>query len=458
MTRPGGSTLDPVATATALPTEVAERAPASARAKGPGSLRHRVLGPLALAAHHVAMEVAALLTRRRPVAAGERTSVHILLAHAWGMGGTTTATFTLARQLSKNADVEILSVRRRRRRSFLRPPPGITVTALDDRTRPPGALVRLLSALPSLLIHPYDHAYAKSSLWTDVTLVRALRSIRSGVLVGTRPAFNLVAARLASPGVVTIGIENMNFHSHRVELAGDIRRRYGALDGLVVLTGDDESDYREMLGAAPTRLERIPNALSKLRGRPATLDEKVVVAAGRLREQKGFDLLIRAFSQVVREQPEWRLRIYGGGPEREALERQIVELGLSDSVSLMGLTKKIGPELGKGSVFALSSRFEGFGLVLVEAMSKGLPVVSFDCPRGPSDIIDHGVDGLLVPNGDVDAFAHALLDLIGDEERRRRLGAAALEKSRLYEAGPIGARWEALLGELLEARAGPGSR
>jgi glycosyltransferase involved in cell wall biosynthesis len=410
---------------------------------------------VAVLVHRAAMPVAEWLTRR-PVRrrALDEARIHILLEHAWGVGGTIRTSFNLARHLSQRWDVEIVSARRSRAEPFLQFPPGVSVTALDDRTAARGPLARLLGRLPSVLIHPYDYAYPRASLWTDVQLVRKLRELASGVVIGTRPAYNLVAARLAPPGVVTVGVENMNFHSHRRRLAREMRREFRRFDAVVVLTAEDARDYHAELNGSPTRIEQIPNALPELGGGTAALEEKAVVAAGRLTGQKGFDLLIRAFARVARERPDWQLRIYGDGRQREKLERLIADLGLDGSVRLMGATSHIGEELARGSVFALSSRFEGFGMVLVEAMSKGLPVVSFDCPRGPSEIVDDGVDGVLVPNGDVDAFASALLALIDDEERRRALGAAGLEKSKSYEIGPIGARWETLLTELQESHSG----
>jgi glycosyltransferase involved in cell wall biosynthesis len=405
-------------------------------------LARRLLGPPAIAVHRLALRLAG--ARRGRARQTDGRDVRILLLHAWGMGGTVRAAMSLAQSLAESGrSVEVVSVARRANQPFFRFPDGVEVTAVDDQRGRKGLLARL----PSLLVHPDDYAYPWCSLKTDLLLARRLRRMGGGVIVGTRPSFNLLAVALAPAGTVTVAQEHMNFHAHRRGLARDVRHRYRGLGALAVLTEEDRRDYEATLGGA-TRVVRLPNAVPPLSGGRAQAESRVAVAAGRLNSQKGFDLLIEAWRPVAAAHPDWQLRIYGRGLQRDALLRQITEAGLGDAVTLMGPTRDLGAALAEGSVFVLSSRFEGFGIVVVEAMSKGLAVVSFDCPRGPGEIIDDGRDGVLVSPGDVGALSSALLEVVGDEERRRALGAAALETARRYDPAVVGKDWVALLDEL----------
>ncbi|HEU4974009.1 MAG TPA: glycosyltransferase family 4 protein [Baekduia sp.] len=421
----------------------------------------RFATPLLRTVRFAAVRIAAHRIRRRPPlpppAAGERTKVFFFLYHAYGMGGTIRTVLNLAGELARDHDVEVVSVVRRREEPFFPICDGVRVTTLDDQRaeqRRPWRR-RVLDRLPSTLIHDEDWVFHESSVRQDVLLAHKLRSLPPGsVAVGSRPAINMLLGRLAPPGVLTVGQEHMNFHAHRPGLARAMRRDYRRLDVLTVLTDADRRDYAEQLEGAPIRVVRIPNALPPLPGAVSALDQPVVVAAGRLTTQKGFDLLIDAFAAVVRVHPEWTLRIFGSGMSREELRQQIVQRELYNNVFLMGRTQHLGDELSQASIFAMSSRYEGFGMVIIEAMSKGVPVVSFDCPRGPGEIIDDGRDGLLVPEQDVNAMSAGLLRLIEDEPLRRRLGAAALQTARRYDVERIAVAWR----ELLAAPAGEPAR
>jgi len=415
------------------------------------SRRRRLLGAPAIALHRAALAV----VRRLPPArdpAGQPGAIRILLHNAYALGGTVRTTMNLAEELALRHEVEVVSVRRHTPRPFFAHPARVTVSVLDDRTRRAAPPARVLRRIPSLLIHPEDYAYGACSLLTDVGLVRRLRRTRGEIVITTRPGLALLAGAAAPPGATLIAQEHMNFGAHRPSLARDLRTGYARMDVLSVLTSGDLADYARELAAAPVRVVQIPNAVPPLDGDPpAALDAPLAVAAGRLTPQKGFDLLIRAWEPLAARHPEWRLRIHGSGKDREALQAQIDAAGLGGAIELAGATKQLGAAFAQASLFVLSSRFEGFGMVLVEAMGKGLPVVAFDCPRGPADIVTPGHDGLLVPAQDVTGLTAALEGLMTDPARRHAYGAAALGTARAYAPAEIGARWEALLDELRSA-------
>ena len=390
--------------------------------------------------------------------------IRYLIANAYGAGGTIKTTLTMAGQLAEEHDVEVVSVFRHRRTPAFAFHPGLRVRVLTDlaaeRSSDPGrwaAAGRSLRAWaqqrPSRLINANDRRYARFSLLTDATLLQFLRSLRGGVLVSTRPGLNLAVARLVRPSVVRVAQEHMHLsrhRNHRPELYRVIGEQYGRLDAVTTLTTADADDYRALLGPATPTLA-IPNAVPAA-GVRAELDAKVVIAAGRLTGQKGFDRLIQAFRQVADRRPDWQLRIFGKGEGEAELQALIDQLDLAGNVRLMGFTRHLPSEMAAASIYAMSSRFEGFPMVLLEAMACGLPPVSFDCPTGPRDLIDHGVNGLLVPDGDIDGLAARLLDLINDDAARRAMGAAALARSRQYTPDAIARRWIELFTELADAK------
>ena len=396
--------------------------------------------------------VARLPARRRD---GGRTRVTILIHNAYGMGGTIRTVFNLASYLSKQYDVEVLSVVRRKREPFFAVPPGVTVTALDD-TVDRGGLGRqlarlLLAASPSSLVNPQDWRYPEFSAWTDLLIMSRLRGL-TGVLITTRPGLNIIAARYAPSGVRTIGQAHMNLPSHRPQLRAAIQETYPRLDALAVLTASDQRDYAELFAAGPPPVVRMPNAVTEMDGGQADLSAKTVIAAGRLARQKGFDRLIPAWEPVARAHPDWTLEIYGEGKHRELLEGLIAELDLGKSVRLMGRTDRLGHAFAASSVFVLSSRREGLPMVILEAMSKGLPVISFDCPTGPVEVVASGHNGVLVPDGDIPALTKALLDVIEDDGYRATLGQGALETAASYDLRVIGREWAELVADLLHRR------
>jgi glycosyltransferase involved in cell wall biosynthesis len=169
-------------------------------------------------------------------------------------------------------------------------------------------------------------------------------------------------------------------------------------------------------------------------------------------DQKGFDLLIRAFARSKLAEEGWRLAIIGEGPRREDLLRLATDLKIGASVDMPGFTQNISERLHRAGIFAFASRFEGFPNALLEAMQIGLPCVSTDCPSGPSDLITDGEDGLLVAVDDEEAMARSLLLLANDGALRKRLSASAREKAKLFAPEIIYPLWEKVILDAIRRR------
>jgi glycosyltransferase involved in cell wall biosynthesis len=375
-------------------------------------------------------------------------TIRFLILNAYAVGGTVRTTFNTASELARRHDVEIVSVYRRREAPLLPLDPAVRLRALVDlRPGERSGWKTWAVGRRSRLIHPQEFRHSRFNALSDVALLRFLLSVGDGVLIGTRPGLNLVIARFARRSVVRVGQDHMNLGGYKPQLRAAIARTYHRLDLVTALTHGSAGEYAALLEGR-TRVEWVPNAAPDMRGRRANMDSRRVVAAGRLVRRKGFDRLLQAWARVAPAHPGWALSIFGSGPEKQRLQTIARELGIDGTVHLAGQTSRMPEELAASSLFAMSSRQEGFPMVLLEAMGVGLPIVAFDCPTGPRDIVTDGIDGYVVPDGDEAAFAAALAELMEDAHHRRRFGAAALEKAARFDNAAIAARWEAVLAEL----------
>ena len=218
------------------------------------------------------------------------------------------------------------------------------------------------------------------------------------------------------------------------------------LDKFIVLTEEDKASWTEL-----SNVEVIPDPLAFDVAEVSPLKAKRVIAVGRYVYQKGFDLLLQAWAKIEKQFPDWELAIYGMG-DRSPYENLAKQLGVDmNRCHLNGSTQNIRKEYLESSLFVFSSRFEGFGMVLIEAMACGLPVVSFDCPCGPKDIVSHDEDGLLVPSGDIEKLANAMSQLMDSYELRHQMAKNAIGNVRRFQIDEIADKWQLLFEDVLNS-------
>lgn len=338
---------------------------------------------------------------------------------------------------------------------------GVTVVTLSDGTNDFYELSHSVQKIRLGLL--------KQSNNTVFGLIHNLRRVLAlrRVLRKTRPQFTLAMmdkanivlslATLRLPNIVALGSEHI--HPPQLPLSyfwAALRRYcYGQLDAVTALT--TESGDWLLHHTKVKKVVVIPNAAPWPLPTQAPLlmpqiilppGRKLVLAVGRLSEEKGFDLLIHAFGQIAAQHEIWHLVILGEGPLRIALLAQIRRAGLENRITLAGRVGNVGDWYQAAELYVMSSRFEGFGNTLAEALAHGVPAVSFDCDCGPRNIIRHQVDGSLVPDGDVEGLAKAMDQLMSDDNLRHAFGANAIEARERFSMEKITGMWEALFTEL----------
>lgn len=245
------------------------------------------------------------------------------------------------------------------------------------------------------------------------------------------------------------GIRSINFRwlhllkAHYIQFCNERYSRH--YDRVVLLTHQD----LELWGNRDNMCY-IPNPLSFRSDDKADLSQKQIIAVGRLISQKGFDLLIEAFNNIAPQFKDWNLSIWGSGQDHTLLQNMIDQYNLSNRIKINAPVNNISQQMLKSSIFVFPSRYEGFGLVLTEAMECGLPCVAFDCECGPREIIDDNRNGLLVKVGDVESLSSALSSLMGNDTLRSEMGIQSIDFAKKFYCESVMPQWVELFNKLTE--------
>ena len=308
-------------------------------------------------------------------------------------------------------------------------------------------------------LHKKALIYLKKQALYKKRLTKCLYEIRPDITVSMlRREINFINS--IHDGSLKIGEIHINKSSFR-DLSGEkgaglikkilsqvwmyqLNRKLKQLSKFIILTEEDRKNFSSYLNNTTV----VYNPLPFYPDQTSDCTAREVIAVGRYADQKGFDLLIEAWKIVAAKHPDWNLRIYGGGDRTEY--KALKDKYQLNTLYLEEQTQDIIKKYCESSIFVLSSRYEGFGMVITEAMACGVPPVSFTCPCGPRDIIQHEVDGLLVDNGDIKQLAENICYLIENDEIRKEMGRKARINSERFKIENISKEWERLFNQLLK--------
>lgn len=299
---------------------------------------------------------------------------------------------------------------------------------------------------PKVKVVSLSISFKKSLRNLNIPIIKALRKIFKSEHPKAVITVATPLVRLTAPACFGLGIKNIAWEHFNIYAGSKLGTLFKIIapwfvNNTVVLTEEDERDYR--VNYAP-RVLTIPNFTNIGQNEPSKCENRVLLAVGRHAPQKGFDMLIKAWTKT--DASGWKLRIVGSGDDKQKNEQLAQDLGVSDRIEFVEAHPEIAKEFQNASCFVLSSRFEGLVLVLIEAKMMGLPCISFDCPNSPREVIRDGIDGWLVPKEDVGALAKEMTYRLSDIEALKRAGAEGKKDAvNRYSPQAIKKEWLTIL-------------
>lgn len=278
------------------------------------------------------------------------------------------------------------------------------------------------------------------------TMVNYIKKSNSDVMIATRDIFDEWLGIYGKDNVLKIGWEHNHYHGD-FKYASNITRSNKNLDYLVLVSNSLKEFYSKELIKSKCKVVYIPNVIDSIPKKIAPLEEKRLISVGRLSPEKGFMDLLKMYNILHKDYPDWRLDIVGDGVEKDMLVQYIKEHDLEDSVTLHGFRDKdyIDKMLHNSSIYLLTSYTESFGIVLIEAMSHGVPCIAFNSAEGARELIQSGKNGYLIKNRSYTAFLKKVVDLIKKKEERRRVGKVSRAGVKQYTCEVVKEQWFELI-------------
>lgn len=375
--------------------------------------------------------------------------ISILSLHL-GYGGIEKSIVSLANVLCEKYDVEIACIYRLYDECVFELDKRVHVVYLNDKTIIPNheSLNGALKSHNILKIMKEGAFSAKVLYYRRKSMIQYLKKCDSDVIISTRDIFNTWSSLYGREGALKIGWEHNHFHDD-LKYARKIVDSAKNLDYLVLVSSELQKYYQKQMTGQKCMCIYIPNCIDKMPPKKSTLRTKRLISVGRLSPEKGYLDLLRIYHILYKKYPDWKLDIVGDGKEKRLLEEYIHVHNMEKYVTLHGFQNKeyIDKLMQDSSIYLMTSHTESFGIVLIEAMSHGIPCIAMDSAEGAREIINSGENGYLIKNRNYDVMVKKIGDLIKNRDERLRLGENARKSVEKYTSEAVGEEWFTLIEE-----------